>query len=164
MFLKDIEYISSPVAQENLLCLIYANNTIAECCAVLNINPAALAYARRNDAKLDNEIRQAQSVLMDMAVEVLPTIHENIENPLMARVVSDNIKWLASKRAKDVYGDKVDVNVTHTLDLREAIAAAQSRRLQFVDGKALIINEDTTDNKTVECIDVPDLDALDVFA
>lgn len=164
MFKFDVEYILGALAQEKFLELIYSNNTVAECCSVLNINPAAVAFARRKDIQFDQAIRDAQAVLMDMAVDKLLTIDEAIENPLMARVISDNIKWLASKRAKEIYGDKVDVSITHTLDLRDVLADAKSRRLEFIDGNALELNDHTTDNKTVECVEVHSLDDLDVFA
>lgn len=164
MFESDIEYISGAFAQEEFISLIYSQNTIAEICAQLNINPAAVAFVRKKDSNFNDAINEAQSVLMDLKVDKLLTIHEDIENPLMARVVSDNIKWTASKRAKDKYGDKVDVNVTHTLDLKEAIALARSRQLNFIDGNAVELKEITTDNKTVEHEDTPDLESLDVFA
>lgn len=164
MFENDVEYISGALAQEEFISLMFANNSIAEICAQMSINPAALAYVRKKDSKFNDEITYVQNVLIDMKVDELLTIHESIENPIMAKVVSDNIKWTASKRAKDKYGDKVDVNVTHTLDLKEAIALARSRQLNFIDGNAVELKEITTDNKTVEHQDAPDLDNLDVFA
>lgn len=160
----DVEYISGALVQEKFIELVYSNNTIAECCAILNINPAAVAFVRRQNSQFDQAINEARATLSDMAVDKLETIHESIENPLMARVVSDNIKWVASKRAKEIYGDKVDVNITHTLDLRDVLADAKSRRLEFIDGNALELNDHTTDNKTVECVEVHSLDDLDVFA
>lgn len=161
MFERDLEYIQAPLAKQELLCLIYQNNNITECCARLNINPAALAWAMKEDKQFKADIHEAQAFMADLAVDALQGIHEEIDNPLTARVVSDNIKWVAAKRYKERYGDKVDIAVTHTIDLKSAIADANQRTLTFIDGKCLEINNTTTDKITVDAVN---LDDLDVFA
>lgn len=161
MFEKDIEYMQGTLAQREFLLLIFQNNNISECCARLNINPAALAYVMKQDAQFKSDIHEAQAFQCEVGVDKLENLHEAIANPLMARVVSDNIKWLAAKRAKDRYGDKLDIAVTHTIDLKSAIAEARQRSLPFIEGNALELHDTVTANTTVESVN---LETLDVFA
>jgi len=161
MFEQDVEYMRGSLAKQEFLWLIYQNNNISECCARLNINPGALAFVMKEDNEFKLDIHDAQAFMADLAVEMLRDLHENIENPLMARVVSDNIKWVASKRYKERYGDKLDIAVTHIIDLKSAIAEARARSLPFIDGKSLELNDTVTAITTVESVD---LETLDVFS
>ena len=161
IFAKDIEYLQGALVKSEVLELIYNNNTISECCARMNVAPSALAYVMDNDKEFEMAIYKAQAWNCEMGVEKLANIHEDIDNPLTARVISDNLKWLASKRAKLRYGDKVDIAVTHTIDLKGAIAEAKQRSLTFIDGKCIEYNDTGTVNKTVDAVD---LETLDVFA
>jgi len=50
----------------------------------------------------------------------------------MAKVISDNIKWLLSKRKQKTYGDKVEVthNLTADKAITDALNAGRQRALQ----------------------------------
>ena len=161
MFERDIEYMRGASAKQEFLWLMYQNNNITECCARLNINPGALAFVTKEDSQFKADIYEAQAFMADLAVDALRGIHEEMDNPLTMRVVSDNIKWMASKRYKERYGDKLDIAVTHTIDLKSAIAEARQRSLPFIDGKALELHDTVTAITTVESVD---LETLDVFA
>jgi hypothetical protein len=52
-------------------------------------------------------------------------------DPNRARIIIDADKWLASKLIAKVYGDKLDVNVTSTVDLSGALSEARDRALRL---------------------------------
>ena len=161
-FIKsDVEYIEGALAQEEFMLLLYQNNNISECCARMNIHPAAVAAVMNRNPEFKAAVQAAQAWQADLKVDTLENIHDEIDNPLMARVISDNRKWVAAKRAKERYGDKLDIAVTHTIDLKSAIAEARARSLPFIDGKSLELNDTVTAITTVESVD---LETLDVFA
>lgn len=149
MFEQEISKLQSVKSREKLIIEIFKGNNLNEACAVCGINPAVLAMARIRDAEFDGLIRQAQSFRVDMLVDKLENIEDYEENPLMARVISDNIKWLASKRHRAIYGEKLDVQHTVIVDLRGAIEEARRRTLIDVTPNVLIEHDKSTDNISV---------------
>jgi hypothetical protein len=54
-------------------------------------------------------------------------IADNAVDPQKAKVQSENRKWLASKYNRQEFGDKLDVQHTHVLDITEDLAQANAR-------------------------------------
>ncbi len=48
-------------------------------------------------------------------------------NPQRTKVRADHRRWLASRLNRQKYGDKVEVNSNHTLDIGPALALAVKR-------------------------------------
>lgn len=158
MFEKDVDQFLGVKFRETFISRICEGFNLAETCALLHINPAAMILARQNDPAFDNTIRLAQSFRADMLVDKLENIEDYEENPMMARVISDNIKWLASRRNRQIYGDKVEVNHNHIIDIRGAIEAARQRTLADIDAKPLNTLPVVTDRISVT---VPELACID---
>lgn len=162
MFDFDVERLKSVQLREKVIIRIYNRDNVAEACAGLGINPAALAIARVHDPEFDAAVRQAQAATVDMMVDRLENIQDEEENPIMARVMSDNIKWLAGKRYRQIYGEKLDVTHTITVDLRGAIEEARNRTLQHFDDKPLIQHSNQTDSISVsEAVMVEEEEEID---
>ena len=152
MFETDVEFIRRPAAQMALCIEIYKNNTIEEACFTLRINPAAVGFVRSQDEKFDQDIRSAQGYSLERLIDQLPNIQDHIDDPIMAGVVSKNIQWLASKRRRDIYGEKLDVNHNHTVDIRGAIALAKQRTIDYIDHNPLDNQHSLTDNISVALV------------
>ena len=150
MFEYDLNLIRGVKFQHEFLVHIYGGLTKAEACAQLNINPAAVAFARKEQAAFDIAIRDAEAFRVDMLVDTLINIQDTESDALMARVISDNIKWVAAKRLRDIYGDKTDITVSHVLSLKDAIAEAKQRTIEFIEHIPLENNHNITDNISVE--------------
>lgn len=149
MFEGDLELIRGPLTQQEFLILLYEGSTKAEACAQLRLNPAAVAFARREQSKFDAAIRDAEAFRIDMMTDNLLNIQDSESDPLMCRVMSDNIKWLASKRLREIYGDKIDHHVEHTLSIKDAIEQAKNRTIEFIDAKVLECEDSSSDNISV---------------
>ena len=61
-------------------------------------------------------------------------------DPKMAKVVSDNIKWLLAKRDSKRFGDRIEINHTLTADkaITEALLAGQRRALESCTKEGVI--------------------------
>lgn len=150
MFEKDLMIIRSTLSQQAFVMRVYEGLTKSEACADMRINPAAVGIVRKENKQFDQAIRDAEAFRVDMEVDKLSTINEDIDCPIMAGVISKNVMWKASKRQRDIYGDKTDITIDHKLSITAAIEQANQRVLQFIDGKALIIDHSATDNISVE--------------
>ena len=108
-----------------LLELIEAGATIKQACERADISPGEFYRARKADPELQAATLIAQEIGAEQLADGLADIHTEIPNPLMARVVSDNRRWLLARRHRALYGDKVTVEHSQgdlTDVLREAIA------------------------------------------
>lgn len=70
---------------------------------------------------------QARQEGLEHLADGLMTAHDDITDVQRARLKSDNAKWLLSKRKPAIYGDKVDIHVTQTIDISTALNEARAR-------------------------------------
>lgn len=150
-FDSDFQRFSCAEFRNEFISRIYNGDNLLEACARLKINPAAMGLYRREDAEFDSLIRAAQAFRMEIDTERLAHIDQEFEgDAMMASVVSKNIQWLASKRARQIYGEKLDVNVNTTINIRAAMENAKGRVIEHVSDKPLIPLHTYTDNISVE--------------
>lgn len=158
--------------------VLYAINEISQgrtktyACDAANISiPTFEEYVAR-DPSLQTMYIDAERRGYDAMADALLTINrvevngkDNLygeTNPQMAKVVSDNIKWLLSKRRTKDYGDKLEIKHEITLDraivdaLHAARARATSRTIEHEDTAPKLI--EAVSNVVVE--DVEDEDAI----
>jgi hypothetical protein len=84
---------------------------------------------RQHDLNYQNIFEQARQEGLEHLADGLITAHDDHVDVQRARLRSDNAKWLLSKRKPSVYGDKVDIHVTQTIDISGALAEARKRAL-----------------------------------
>ena len=73
------------------------------------------AYLRSQEEHVD--------ALIDEAGEIVDTE----ENPQRGKIRADHRRWLASRLNRSKYGDKLDIQHNHTLDIGPALLEAQKR-------------------------------------
>jgi hypothetical protein len=61
-----------------------------------------------------------------------------MEDVNAARLRSDNIKWSASKIVPETYGDNINLNINHTLDLSSVLLAAENRIIPILEHRSTI--------------------------
>jgi hypothetical protein len=69
----------------------------------------------------------AQEEHVDALVDEAGHIVDTEQNPQLAKVRSDHRRWLASRLNRQKFGDKLDVQHNHTLDISPALALAVKR-------------------------------------
>ncbi len=68
-------------------------------------------------------IEEHTDALIDQAGEIV----DREVNPQLAKVRADHRKWLASRLNRSKYGDKLEVNHNHTIDIAQALLDATKR-------------------------------------
>ena len=79
---------------------------------------------------------QARQEGLEHLADGLMTAHKDEPDVQRARLKSDNAKWLLSKRKPNVYGDKVDIHVSQTIDIGIALTEARKRALPQSDSSS----------------------------
>ena len=84
---------------------------------------------RQADPQFDADFARARAEGCDELVDSLLTVMESEPDVQRARLYSENVRWMASKRKPTVYGDRIDLNVNQTIDIGSALADARARAL-----------------------------------
>lgn len=69
----------------------------------------------------------ARAIIVERRTDRMAHVARTEPDVNRAKLMIDTDKWLASKLIPKVYGDKLDVNVTTTIDLAGALAEAKER-------------------------------------
>lgn len=141
--------------KDEMLRSVIEGHTLLEACAFAGVNPYEFAFARKKDKEFDHDIRTFQAFRVECMVDGLVNIHKKHKDAKMAAVISKNIQWLASKRFREIYGDKVDHNVNVQIDIRAAMVEAAQRVLYVEEHKPLIELNSVTDNISVIAAPMP---------
>lgn len=161
MFEKDLAMIRRPQMQQAFAMHLYDGLNKSEACAIMRINPAVVGYVRKENPAFDAAIRDAEAFRVDMLTDKLANIEDYFDDPIMAGVASKNIQWLASKRLREIYGEKVDHQVNHIISIKDALIEANNRTKHFIEHNPLENMNALTDNISVEqpkIIDVVEMD------
>lgn len=107
--------------------LAVEGETLKDICNTLGITPLQLYKYRKTDTQFEAELARARDEGMDILADSLKGITERIPDVMKARLESENMRWLLSRRKPLVYGDRLDVNLQHTVDIGAALAEAKRR-------------------------------------
>jgi hypothetical protein len=113
---------------ERLLEEICESGTVTAAAAAVKVNRREVFSLRRARPDFDQMVSVALEIGLETRADKLLTAHAEIDDPQRARVYSDNLKWLLSKRLTRRYGDRLDLNVQTTGELAAALMAARARR------------------------------------
>lgn len=91
--------------------------------------------ALEKDQSLQDRYNSAVTAQTHALADQLLEIPDTYEDTQRAKLKSDNIKWLISRRNRKAYGDKFEVDVNHSVDIRAALNSAEDRLRE--------VNEDT---------------------
>lgn len=76
---------------------------------------------------LENLYAQSQSARAELLADEVIDIADTESDPQRARNRIDARKWAASKLKPNKFGDRLDLNVNHTVDISEALKEARLR-------------------------------------
>lgn len=89
--------------------------------------------AKELDPIFRQRFEHARQEGLEHLADALINISDEYIDVNKARLKSDNYKWLLSKRKPGTYGDRIDVNVTQTVDITGALNDAKSRLVAPLD-------------------------------
>lgn len=140
--------------RESYLKHIASGLTSAATCRELDINPLTPYHYCEKDLSFRDRVSRAREIGTDAQVDKLGDILTDEPDVNRARLKSDNIKWIASKLSPQKYGDRIDVNMRHSVDLDSAMSEAMDRvrtkRPQVVD----ITPQSVDEVATVDDVDI----------
>jgi len=119
-------------------------------CRELMITAMEYHQALSEDSDFELQAARAQSIGFDVMADSLLEMNEQYGDVQKARLQSDNIKFILSKRKPQVYGDRIDINLTQTVDISAARAEALRRALP---------GRDSNDNHSIETREVIEIQA-----
>jgi hypothetical protein len=107
--------------------LIATGRSIKETCKIAGISDTQhYAWIAALPA-YEQAVRRARAIVVEARVDKMAETAREEPDVNRARLIIDTDKWLASKLAPKVYGDKLDLTIEHRLDIGEALAAARAR-------------------------------------
>jgi len=122
LFMKKDEFFEAYMLE-----LIATGATIKESCEQLQRSNSYLIDYRHEFPDFDQKYKRARENGLDMLGDSLMEVNRIERDPQRARILSDNIKWYLSKHRREVYGDKVDINVNQKVSITSALAEAKGR-------------------------------------
>lgn len=93
----------------------------------LNISLGTVEKWAKADADFGDRYQTAKESGNSFLADGLLTVHDKHFNPAMAKIESDNTKWLLGVRDRNVYGAKVEVTDTASAGLVDVLKAAIAR-------------------------------------
>lgn len=113
--------------KDRIIELLSNGELVTDVAEELGISMRALHMERLRDAKFGIACIDALDLGAEVQADDLLKIPQRIEDTNKARLLSDNSKWLLSRRHAKRYGDRVDINVTKTVDVKGAMQEARER-------------------------------------
>lgn len=116
--------------------LIGQGRTLTDACDLCNISVPTFKHYIKNDPALQDMFTDAEQRSYDAMADALINIDNHRihgrSDPKMAKVISENIKWLLAKRQPKNYGNSIRVehNVTADKAITDALLAARQRVAQ----------------------------------
>lgn len=95
---------------------------------------------RQRDLVFARNYALARQEGLEQLADDLITIPDTYADVLRGRLKSENVRWLLSKRKAETYGDRVELNVNHQVDIGTALNEARRRALP---GRDLTIESNT---------------------
>lgn len=112
---------------DQIITLAASGQRLSQIAKTIGVHVATICQWRLDNPSFDESYRRAQETGFEVQADQLFDIPHEIEDVNKARLLSDNIKWVLARRARDRYGDKLDVNLNQTVDIKGALADARSR-------------------------------------
>lgn len=118
---------------------IYAGDPIHKAAEYCGISISVIGRWRIDHLSFNETFERAQAAQHDRLGDTLLTAHEDIDDPQRAKLYSDNVKWLLSKRDRR-YSDRLQLEVETRVSLADALKEAQAR---VIPGSYQTIPDDT---------------------
>lgn len=107
----------------------------------LDLTPLEFHDLLNNNAKFKQLYIACKNVGIHELVDELVEIPHSALSVKSQQLLSENIRWIASKRNKDDYGDKIDVTVEH-ISVKDALSEAKKRAIELKRSEFGILDDE----------------------
>jgi len=115
--------------QETAIELASRGCSLNEIIGTIVVTEYGFLKAREHNPEFEARFQSARLEGLEHIADDLIDIADEYADVQRARLKSENMKWLLSKRKPQIYGDKLDVNVTQQVDIATALNEAKKRAL-----------------------------------
>lgn len=115
-----------PETQNQVIDGLYDKKSLTEILEELRINPRSFYEALEDNPDFYLKLEKARAIIYDNFADDLVNIPDIYRDVQRAKLKSDNLKWIMSRRLPDRWGDKVQVQVEN-INLNDALSEAKAR-------------------------------------
>ena len=131
--------------QQDLALTMAANgDTMRKIREALDVNAEQLRKYLVKYPLFQSSLASARQEGLEELADSLQDIPELISDVQRARLKSENLRWVLSKRKPQVYGDRIEVNMNQTVDIGAALLEARSRASLPIMPTNAIIDADSS--------------------
>lgn len=116
--------------QQRVLGRLAVGDSIDDACKAAGVTRYRYAQWMANQPAFSQSTLSARAIVADHHLDELDGLMQTEKDVNRLRLLAEHRRWKASKLIAKVYGDRIDVNVTATVDLAGALAEAEARRLR----------------------------------
>ncbi len=126
----------TPSDQERALALAAAGRTMRQIAGELRCHVRDIYQQLAKNAAFERRFARARKEGLELLADDLITISDEQPDVNRAKLKSDNVRWLLARRLPGQYGDRLAVDVSHSIDLRAALQGAEVRLRSVSDQRA----------------------------
>lgn len=151
---------------------VLAGMPLREAVTACGLTPSAFAYRLQQDKAAAVAYSRAVEIKADLLADEVVHLADGDGDPAKVRNQMNARQWLASKLYAKRYGDRIDLNVTQTLDIGSTLAEARARlrpmrdQSDVIDAQAIDVQalEHAKPNDCESVSPAPGIDAVpDIF-
>ena len=121
------DLVAARSAVERVIAFILEGKTLKLAIAESGLTPYKYAQAINEVRGLALEVARAQELRADLLADETIQLSDSDDDPAKVRNQISARQWLASKIYAKRYGERVDLNVTQSIDITSVLAEARSR-------------------------------------
>lgn len=126
---------------------VAAGGLFGDACAARGISPQTFNRTCARLRNLAELYAQAQTIRADLLADDVIRIADSNADPQKARNRMNARQWLAAKLAPKTYGDRLDIAVTQTISVADALTDARARLLRPVRDQQVIEDAQVIDSQ-----------------
>ena len=115
---------------ESVIDDVLAGSTLKNALATRDMTAQAFARILQGDRTAAAAYARAAELRADLLADEIISIADGDDDPAKVRNQIQARQWLASKLNAKRYGDRIDLNVTQTVDIGATLAEARARLLR----------------------------------
>lgn len=116
-----------PFDPQRCLVLAAEGKSLRQMAQDMGCEPDLIATYRRKSPLFEQQFACARLNGLELLADDLITADQDVTDVMKARLRSENLRWLLARRIPHQYGDRLNVDVSGTIDLRAALQDANSR-------------------------------------
>ncbi len=137
------------VKTERAIALVGEGAMLKDACATVGMHPSTFALVISSLRNLSAAYAHAQTVRADILADEALTIADTDKDAGVARNRILARQWRASKLAPKTYGDRLDIAVTQTISVGDALAEARARLIRPVSDQQVVEDAQVVDSQPV---------------